>query len=77
MTESTDFEDFKEVWRKAENVQKDRLFYTSEKGRDLHFAKGWYEAMSATERTIQRLHTKLEAAEKEAAESLLFDDDRE
>ena len=77
MTESADFEDFKEVWRKAVDVQKDRLFYTSEKGRDLHFVKGRYEAMSATERTIQRLHTKLEAAEKEAAERLPFDDDSE
>ena len=75
--DNTDFEDFKELWRKAVNVQKDQLFYTSEKGRDLHFTKGWYEAMSATERTIQRLHTKLEAEEKKAAERPPFDDDSE
>ena len=77
MTESTDFENFKEVWRKAVDIQKNWLFHISEKERDLHFAKGWYEAMSVTERTIQRLHTELEAAEKEAAESLPFDDDSE
>ena len=43
----------------------------------MHFAKGWYEAMSATGATMLRLHTALDAAEKEAAESLPFDDDSE
>lgn len=74
MTESADYRAFKDQWRKAVEVQKDWLFYTSEKGRDLHFAKGWYEAMREIDDTITRLHTELEAAEKEAAESLPFDD---
>ena len=77
MTDSADYKNFQELLQKAVDIQKDWLFYTSEKGRDLHFAKGWYEAMSATGATMLRLHTALDAAEKEAAESLPFDDDRE
>ena len=77
MTDSADYKNFQELLQKAVDIQKDRLFYTSEKGRDLHFAKGWYEAMSATDATMLRLHTALDAAEKEAAESLPFDDDSE
>ena len=74
MTDSADYKNFQELLQKAVDIQKDWLFYTSKKGRDLHFAKGWYEAMSATGATMLRLHTALDAAEKEAAESLPFDD---
>lgn len=74
MTESADYKAFKEQWRKAVEVQKDWLFYTSEKGRDLHFAKGWYESMREIDEAITRLYKELEAAEKEAAESLPFGD---
>lgn len=77
MTESTDYKNFQELLKKAVDIKKDRLFYTSEKGRDLHFAKGWYEAMTEIDNTIKRLHTALDAAEKEAAESLPFGDDSE
>ena len=75
--DSADYKNFQELLQKAVDIQKDWLFYTSEKGRDLHFAKGWYEAMSATGATMLRLHTALDAAEKEAVESLPFDDDSE
>ena len=74
MTDSADYKNFQELLQKAVDIQKDWLFYTSEKGRDLHFAKGWYEAVSATGATMQRLHTALYEAEKKAAESLPFDD---
>ena len=77
MTDSADYKNFQELLQKAVDIQKDWLFYTSEKERDLHFAKGWYEAISATGGTIQRLKKELEAAEKEAAESLPLDDDSE
>lgn len=77
MTDSADYKNFQELLQKAVDIQKNWLFYTSEKGRDLHFAKGWYEAISATGATMLRLHTALDAAEKEAAESLSFDDDSE
>lgn len=77
MTDSADYKNFQELLQQAVTIQKDWLFYTSEKGRDLHFAKGWYEAMTEIDNNMQRLHTALEAAEKEAAESLPFDDDSE
>ena len=77
MIGSADYKNFQELLQKAVDIQKDWLFYTSEKGRDLHFAKGWYEAMSATGATMLRLHTALDEAEKKAAESLPFDDDSE
>lgn len=75
LTESAAYNELKELWQNAVETQKDWLFYTSEKGRDLHFAKGWYEAMTEIDNTIKRLHMALEAAEKEAASSLPFDDD--
>ena len=77
MTDSADYKNFQELLNKAVDRQKDWLFYTSEKGRDLHFVKGWYEAMSEIDNNMLRLHTALDAAEKEAAESLPFDDDSE
>lgn len=74
LAESVAYDEFKELWHNAVETQKDWLFYTSEKGRNLHFAKGWYEAMTEIDNNMQRLHTALEAAEKEAASSLPFDD---
>ena len=76
MAHSTDFQNFKTVWQDAVDAQKDWLFYTSEKGRDLHFSKGWYQAMIETDTNITKLFNELELAEKEAAESLPFDGDR-
>lgn len=77
LAESVAYDEFKELWHNAVEKQKNWLFYTSEKGRDLHFAKGWYEAMTEIDNNMQRLHTALEAAEKEAASSLPFDDDED
>ena len=74
ITASEDFEKFKKVWDEAIDKQKDWLFYISEKGRALHFVKGWYEAMKWVDVTIGQLKAELEYAEKAAAESLPFDD---
>lgn len=74
ITTSEDFETFKNVWDEAIDEQKNWLFYTSEKGRDLHFVKGWHEAMKWVDNTIEQLKAELELAEKAAAESLPFDD---
>lgn len=74
ITASEDFEKFKNVWDEAIDEQKNWLFYISEKGRDLHFVKGWYEAMKWVDETIEQLEVELELAEKAAAESLPFDD---
>lgn len=72
MTESADWAAFKNLWQEAVDAQKDWLFYTREKGRDLHFVKGWYEAMREIDDTIIRLRNELEAAEQETAENLPF-----
>lgn len=69
-TDTKNFEQFKEKWQQAVDIKKDWLFYISEKGRDLHFIKGWYEAMKMIDDIIERLNRALEAAEQEAANSL-------
>ena len=73
-TETQTFAHFKDKWQQAVDTKKDWLFYTSEKGRDLHFCKGWYEAMKTIDDIIERLGRELEAAEKDAANSLPFDE---
>lgn len=73
-TKSDEYIKFKGFWGGAVEKQKDWLFYISEKGRDLHFVKGWYEAMKWVDETIEQLKVELELAEKAAAESLPFDD---
>ena len=74
ITASEDFEKFKNVWDEAIDEQKNWLFYISEKGRDLHFVKGWHEAMKWVDDTIEKLQKALVLKEKAAAESLPFDD---
>ncbi|EMB44013.1 hypothetical protein [Treponema denticola] len=74
ITTSEDFEKFKDVWDEAIDEQKNWLFYISEKGRDLHFVKGWYEAMKWIDETIEELQEALVLKEKDEAESLPFDD---
>lgn len=74
-TISDEYDGFKVFWDNAIDKQKDWLFYTSKKGRDLHFVKGWHEAMKWVDDTIEQLKVELEFAEKAAAESLPFDDD--
>lgn len=73
-TISDEYDGFKVFWDNAIDKQKDWLFYISEKGRDLHFVKGWYEAMKWVDETVERLKAELECAEKDEAESLPFDD---
>ena len=73
-TISDEYDGFKVFWDNAIDKQKNWLFYISEKGRDLHFVKGWYEAMRWVDETIEQLKVELELAEKAAAENLPFDD---
>lgn len=72
VTSSDEYIAFKECWDDVVDDEKDRLFYFSEKGRDLHFAKGWYEAMEWVDDTIKRLKAELAQAEKDEAERLPF-----
>lgn len=75
VTESTKWEEFKTLWQNAVDAMKDELFYKSEKGRDLHFCKGWYLAMQQVDAYIEGLNRQLEYLEQEKAESLPFDED--
>lgn len=72
VTDTASWEEFKTSWQESVDAMKDELFYKSEKGRDLHFCKGWYEAMNQINNYIERLHMQLEYLEKEKAESLPF-----
>lgn len=63
-TTSEDFEKFKKAWDEAIDKQKNWLFYISEKGRDLHFVKGWYEAMKWVDETIEELQEALVLKDK-------------
>ena len=54
------------------NERKNKLFYDSEKGRDLYWCKGWYEAITKIEYWIKELRffynvnkQKIEKAKKE------------
>ncbi|MCQ2076104.1 MAG: hypothetical protein MJZ20_03580 [Bacteroidaceae bacterium] len=72
VTDTVSWEEFETSWQESVDAMKDGLFYRSEKGRDLHFCKGWYEAMNQINNYIERLHMQLEYLEKEKAESLPF-----
>lgn len=72
VTNTESWESFCTSWQESVDAMKDELFYRSEKGRDLHFCKGWYEAMNQINNYIERLHMQLEYLEKEKAESLPF-----
>lgn len=66
------YKKFKELLSNAIDKRKDLLFYESEKGRDLHFTKGWYAAITYIDELIERLTSELEDRDKVAAESLPF-----
>lgn len=54
--------------------KKDFLFYMSDKTRDMHWCKGWYEAASQVESWIETLENSYKLAQKMKEESLPFDD---
>ncbi|MFA5657674.1 MAG: hypothetical protein WC900_00120 [Oscillospiraceae bacterium] len=74
VTDSAKWQDVKTSCEKAINAMKDMLFYQSEKGRDLHFCKGWYSAMKQIDKYIEALVSQLEFLEKEKSESLPFEE---
>lgn len=74
VTDTTSWEEFKTSWQESVDAMKDELFYKSEKGRDLHFCKGWYMAMQQVDAYIEGLKRQLEYLEQEKANSLPFAD---
>ena len=75
VTDTASWEEFKTSWQESVDAMKDELFYKSEKGRDLHFCKGWYMAMQQVDAYIEGLNRQLEYLEQEKAESLPFDEE--
>lgn len=59
------------------NKMKDRLFYEAEKGRDLHFVKGWFCILSCFDDWCAKIHEAFSIAKKEKEHSLDFGDDEE
>ena len=45
VTSSDEYIAFKKLWNAVVDDKKNDFFHFSEKGRDLHFIKGWYKAM--------------------------------
>lgn len=75
LTESYIYEEFfKELRRRIER-KKDDLFYSSDKGRDLYFVKGWHKAITKIGNTIGDLCAILDEMEKGKAEMLPFGDE--
>lgn len=73
------FKDFKEKREEAIENAKSSLFFQSEKGRDLYFYRGWYEAIMQIDHWVEKLdeyfyyqQEKKAKAEREAREELQF-----
>lgn len=54
---------------------KDRLFYEAEKGRDLHFVKGWYCILSCFDDWCAEIHKAYEIAKKLKEQELPFEEE--
>lgn len=71
--------DFYEELRKKKvekiDKMKDQLFYYSEKGRELYWCKGWYEAYSLIKKWTATLRSELSARERDRKNSLPFGED--
>ena len=57
------------------NKMKDRLFYEAEKGRDLHYVKGWYCILSCFDEWCAKIHDAYDIAKKDHDNSLDFGDE--
>lgn len=67
----------KKPFEKRVNKKKDQLFYDAEKGRDLHFCKGWYFIMSILENWCVAINKAYDNAVKQRKKELPFEDDFE
>lgn len=71
LDEYKEFEDL----RKAEiERMKNFLFFESEKSRDLHFCKGWFDGIMKVDEYTKELKKELERRKKERDESLPFEE---
>lgn len=64
---------FNEHGQKRIDDKKDWLFYTAEKGRDLHLVKGWFFAFNVLNEWREAIHSQYEYLSKRNKENLPFD----
>lgn len=72
LEDDNDYKNLLKLIEEKVNERKNKLFYDSDKGRDLYWCKGWYEAISKIEYWIKELRffynvnkQKIEKAKKE------------
>lgn len=68
---------FNEHGQKRVDDKKDWLFYTAEKGRDLHFTKGWFFAFNILNDWKNAIDNQYEYLSEEKRKSLPFDDEED
>lgn len=66
---------FNQMGEKNINHKKDYLFYEAEKGRDLHFVKGWYFAFNIMNEWQQAIFCQYDHLSKNKKQELQFDGD--
>lgn len=67
----------RDAFKKRVEQMKDKLFYHAEKGRDLHFVKGWWFIYSVFDEWCAKINAAYDAAQKRKKRELPFDDDEE
>lgn len=69
--------EIKKPFEKRVNKMKDKLFYEAEKGRDLHFVKGWYFILAIFDDWCAAINSAYEVARQQKERELPFDDEEE
>lgn len=68
---------FNELGEEKVKQRKDWFFYTAEKGRDLHFAKGWFFAFKILNDWKEAIDKQYEYLLKDKKNSLSFDEEED
>lgn len=69
--------EIKKPFEKRVATMKDKLFYEAEKGRDLHFVKGWYFILNIFDDWCAAINNAYEVARQHKERELPFDDEEE
>lgn len=69
--------EIKKPFEKRVEKMKDKLFYEAEKGRDLHFVKGWYFILAIFDDWCAAINSAYEVARQQKERELPFDDEEE
>lgn len=69
--------DIKKPFEERVKKMKDKLFYEAEKGRDLHFVKGWYFILNIFNDWCAAINSAYEVARQQKERELPFDDEEE